>query len=274
MSSAAVVIGVPEQLLGECYCCAVSFYWFANHPNSETRRYHTALEWNRKLVNELESRRVDVVLDVGANSGQFATSLRNADFKGRIISFEPLSRPFSLLERNASADPLWDCRRCALGDYDGTVEINVAANGGVSSSILPMLKRHHDVYPQGDYIRTEEVAISRLDSVAAEVLGPNDKAFLKVDVQGFERQVIAGGAGMVDDQCIGMHLELSFMPLYEGGMLIQEALELVYSRGFRLAGFVPFFFDIRNGQLLQADGVFFRRDTNPEHTLAGPSDIR
>jgi FkbM family methyltransferase len=221
-------------------------------------RYYAESDWKRNFVNELKSRQVAVVLDVGANSGQYAASLREANFKGRIVSFEPLSGPFSILERAVSGDPLWECRQCALGDYDGTTSMNVSGNAGESSSILPMLKTHRDVFPQANYIGVEDVTICRLDSVAPEFLKPNDVAFLKIDVQGFEKQVIAGGKSTVSDRCVGMQIELSFLPLYQGGMLIQEALGLVHSLGFTLTGFVPFFFDIRTGRLLQADGVFFR----------------
>jgi len=238
----------------------VSLYWFTNPPDSRVRRYHAELDWKRNFVAELKNRQVDVVLDVGANAGQFATGLREANFKDRIVSFEPLSGPFSILERAVSRDPLWDCRQYALGDYDGTAAMNVSGNAGGSSSILPMLEAHRDVIPQANYIGTEDVTICRLDSVAPDILGPNDVAFLKIDVQGFEKQVIAGGESTVSERCVGMQLELSFLPLYEGGMLIPEALDLAYSLGFTLTGFVPFFVDIRTGRVLQADGVFFRLD--------------
>jgi len=226
----------------------------------EVSRYYSELDWKRNFVNRLESHQVDVVLDVGANSGQYATGLRRAAFKGRIVSFEPLSGPFSLLERKASKDPLWDCRQCGLGDFDGTISINVAGNAGASSSVLPMLKSHQDAFPPANYIGTEDVLIRPLDSVAPEFLRPTDVAFLKLDVQGFEKQVIAGGKSTVNDRCIGMQLELSFLPLYEGDMLIHEALDLVYSLGFTLTGLLPGFTDMRNGRLLQADGIFFRED--------------
>jgi FkbM family methyltransferase len=238
----------------------VDFYWFTNGPDGGVKRYYAELDWKRNFVNELKTRQVDVVLDVGANSGQYAASLREANFDGRIVSFEPLSGPFSILERTVSRDPIWDCRRYALGDDDGTISMNVSGGTGESSSILPMLKAHRDVFPQANYIGTEDVTICRLDSVAPEILRPKDVAFLKIDVQGFEKQVIAGGESTVRDRCVGMQIELSFVPLYEGGMLIREALDLVYSLGFILTGFVPFFFDIRTGRLLQADGVFFRVD--------------
>jgi FkbM family methyltransferase len=222
--------------------------------------YHPEADWNRNFVNQLESHQVDVILDVGANSGQYATCLREATFKGRIISFEPLSRPFSTLESKASKDPLWDCERYALGDVDGTISINVAGNAGQSSSVLPMLKSHQDAFPPANYVGTEEVPIHRLDSVAPEILRPTDVTFLKIDVQGFEKQVLGGGKSTVTDHCVGMQLELSFLPLYGGSMLIREAFDLVYSLGFTLTGLVPGFTDVRNGRMLQADGIFFRED--------------
>ncbi len=159
----------------------------------EVSRYFAELDWERNFLRQLQSHRVSAVLDVGANSGQYARGLRGAGFAGRIVSFEPLPGPFAVLQRSASTDPLWECRRCALGDVDGTISINVAGNEGASSSVLPMLKRHQDAFPPANYVGAQRVPIHRLDSVAADVLRPNDIAFLKIDVQGFEKQVIAGG---------------------------------------------------------------------------------
>jgi FkbM family methyltransferase len=238
----------------------VGFYWIESRTDLKVGNYYSESAWRRNLVNELTSRKVDVVLDVGANSGQYATDLRHSEFTGRIVSFEPLSVPFSWLARSASKDPLWDCRQCALGDIDGRISMNVAGNAGASSSILPMLQSHQDVFPRADYIGTEEVEIVKLDSVASEVLRPKDTAFLKIDVQGFEKQVIAGGDTTINRRCVGMQIELSFIALYDGDMLIQEALDLVDSLGFVLAGLAPGFIDARSGRVLQADGVFFRAE--------------
>nr|WP_304442486.1 MULTISPECIES: FkbM family methyltransferase [unclassified Mycobacterium] len=226
----------------------------------ELSRPYSETGAKRQFVKQLESHGVSVVFDVGANSGQYATELRMAAYTGRIVSFEPLSGPFALLERNASKDPLWDCLRCALGDVDGTISINVAGNAGASSSVLPMMKTHRDAFPPANYVGTEEVPMHRLDSVANELLLPADKVFLKIDVQGFEKHVIAGAQQTVSDRCVGMQLELSLLPLYEGAMLIREALDLVYSFGFTLTGLVPGFTDPRDGRMLQADGIFFRKD--------------
>lgn len=230
------------------------------HAGIDVTRYHPEADWNRNFVQQLKSHQVDVVLDVGANSGQYAALLREATFNGRIISFEPLPGPFSILESKAAEDPRWDCQRYALGNVDGTVSINVAGNAGASSSVFPMLKSHQDAFPPANYIGTEEVPIHRLDSVAPEFLRPTDITFLKIDVQGFEKQVLAGSQSTLNDRCVGMQLELSFLPLYGGGMLIREAFDLVYSLGFTLTGLLPGFTDVRNGRMLQADGIFFREE--------------
>jgi FkbM family methyltransferase len=222
-------------------------------------RLYSDRELKRQFVTQLDSEQVDVVFDIGANSGQYAAGLRKSGFTGRLISFEPLSEPFSRLTENSSKDPLWDCQRCALGDTDGTISVNVAGNAGESSSVLPMLKRHQDAYPPANYVSKEDVPIHRLDDVAANLLKPTDMTFLKIDVQGFEKQVLAGGETTISERCAGLQLELSFLPLYEGGMLINEALDLVYSMGFTLTGLLPCFVDPRNGQMLQADGIFFRQ---------------
>lgn len=225
---------------------------------SELLRYFSERNWKRKFVKQLESLNVNVVFDIGSNTGQYAAGLRKAGYQGRMISFEPLSQPFATLERRASKDPLWDCRRHALGDADGTVSVNIAGNAAQSSSVLPMLKSHQDAFPPANYVGAEDVAVYRLDSVASEILRPTDVTFLKIDVQGFEKQVLAGSETTLANSCVGMQLELSFLPLYEGSMLIPEALEWAYSMGFTLTGLLPCFIDPRDGRMLQADGVFLR----------------
>jgi FkbM family methyltransferase len=208
------------------------------------------------MVRLLESYRVNVVLDVGANSGRYAVELRRAGYKGKVISFEPLSEPFSILSAQAASDPLWETLQYAIGDGNGTVTLNTAANAGESSSILPMLSAHMAAYPGANYIGTEEATIRTLDDLAPDILERGDRVFLKADVQGYERAVLVGASSILQDHCVGMQLELSLVPLYEGGMLYREALDIADKLGFSLMGLIPGFTDLRNGQLLQADGIF------------------
>ena len=100
----------------------------------------------------LELFETDLVLDVGANRGQFAVELRSIGYRGKIVSFEPLSAEYESLINKASVDPLWQVSpRCAIGDRDGSIKINIAANSG-SSSVLPMLELHATAAPESIYI--------------------------------------------------------------------------------------------------------------------------
>ena len=101
---------------------------------SRRRRTH-ATRGVRQLLKGFERFGVDLVFDVGANVGQFGSEIRTMGFAGRIVSFEPLSAAHARLSAAAKRDPAWSVHpRCAIGDHDGTVEINIAGNS-VSSSI-------------------------------------------------------------------------------------------------------------------------------------------
>lgn len=224
----------------------------------ELSRYHPELDFAAQIMSQLKSHTVNIVLDVGANSGQYACELRRAGFRGRIVSFEPLSEPYTALKAKASTDSLWDCHRCAVGDLDGTISVNVAGNGGQSSSVLPMLTSHREAFPEANYVGVEDVPVHKLDSLAPRLLQSGDIGFLKIDVQGYEKGVLSGAEETVRNHCVGMQLELSLLPLYENSMLIREALDLAQSMGFTLTGLQPVVTDVRTGRLLQVDGIFFR----------------
>jgi FkbM family methyltransferase len=91
----------------------------------------------------LDQQHINVVIDVGANEGQFATKLRRLGFDGRITSFEPDSRPYARLVARHGRDPAWRGYPIALGDADTDAEFNLAVDSVLSSflslSIPPTL---------------------------------------------------------------------------------------------------------------------------------------
>ncbi len=203
----------------------------------------------------LETHGVDLVFDVGAAKGGYAQELREFKYSGRIVSFEPIAAAYAELQAASSGDDRWTCVHSALGSSAGRQTINIASNSD-SSSLLPMTESHTQAAPQVTYVATEEVEVARLDDVADRYLEPDTAAFLKLDTQGFERQVLSG-SGQTLPHCVGMQLELSFVPLYEGGMLVDEAIPMAYAAGYRLAALEPGFAS-GDGPVLQADGIFFR----------------
>jgi FkbM family methyltransferase len=213
-----------------------------------------------RIVQLLRHKHLSTVIDVGANNGGYAKGLRQHGFSGRIMSFEPLNDPFQELRTVSLVDPLWDVVQCAIGDENRMVTLNVAGNDGASSSVLPMLDRHIAAAPQASYVSVEEARQYSLDEIVPQMLGNiQDELYLKVDVQGYERAVLAGASNLLKSgQISGLQLELSFVPLYEGGMTWEEGFQHASDLGMTLMALDPGFRDPQNGQTLQADAVFFR----------------
>ncbi|WP_351233396.1 FkbM family methyltransferase [Streptomyces sp. NPDC002133] len=218
-----------------------------------------------RVVQLLRGFGIDVVLDVGANCGQYGVMLRRFGYQGRIVSFEPLNGPLKTLRQRAVADPLWTVFPCALGDERSTVTVNVAGNSGLSSSILSMLPRHAKACPESRYVDRQEAEQYRLDALWSQVAGPNDRIFLKLDVQGYEERVLHG-AGELIDRCHGLQMETSLVPLYEGSLVFGQVLDLAQKLGFTLMAVVPGFIDRRSGQMLQCDAVFLRDSARDSRT--------
>jgi FkbM family methyltransferase len=205
------------------------------------------------LIGELG---VSLVLDVGANAGQYASRLRTDGYTGEIISFEPLHDAFARLEDTASDDPRWQARRLGLTERNGRAELNVSANS-YSSSLLPISEMCIEAAPDAAFIRTEEVEMATLDSLDL----PDRPTLLKIDVQGYEPQVIRGARRLLS-RVVLLELELSLVSLYEGQELAPEVCELV-----RETGFVPVALDVAfshpvTREILQLD-VLFRRVSVP-----------
>jgi FkbM family methyltransferase len=205
----------------------------------------------------LESYGVDVVLDVGANTGQFAQQLRNElRYANRIISFEPLSAAFDVLKVKAHRDAGWDVLNIALGDVEGKQEINIAGNSA-SSSFLDMMDSHSDAAPDSKYIGKELIEIKRLDSIFGDLCKPNSRIYMKIDTQGYESRVL-GGANKALRHIDTIQMEMSLVSLYRGQLLFDEMCSIMRKQGYALVAIETGFSDPDTGQLLQVDGVFHR----------------
>lgn len=204
-----------------------------------------------------ESLRIDTVIDVGANVGQFALQVRqDLGFKGRILSFEPLSSAFRVLSARSRGDADWKVFPFALGDQEERREINVAENSG-SSSFLSMLPAHLRSAPESAYVGTETIAIKTLDSLFAEEVPAPGNLFLKIDTQGFERRVLRGAERSLP-HIHTVQLEMSLVPLYNDESLFLELCTFMQSQGYTLIAIENGFSDAESGQLLQIDGIFHK----------------
>ncbi len=211
----------------------------------------------RLMLKGIKRFEVDLILDVGANAGQFALKLRSLGYEGHLVSFEPLSSAHAKLEKAAGQDSRWTAHpRCAIGEQDGEAEINITGNS-VSSSILPMMESHVSASAGSAYIGAEKSPMFRLDTAAPPYLEKVHKPFLKIDTQGYEWQVL-DGAGLILPRMSGVLCELSLVPLYDGQRLWLEIIRRLEDEGFTLWSIHRGFSDPGDGRTLQADALFLR----------------
>lgn len=200
---------------------------------------------------------VDLVLDVGANTGQYAGYLRTAGYTGRIVSFEPLSDAHEHLQRHAAKDAAWSVApRLALGDRIGQTDINISAERDMSS-ILPFTDEAMRFTPSSKPVGTEQVAVTTLDEVWEKYVSADDCAFLKIDTQGYEETILDGARDSLG-RLRGLQLELSMVPIYEGEANWRTLVDRMEAAGFVLTYIIPGYYSRHVGRMLQFDGIFFR----------------
>jgi len=210
------------------------------------------------FLSHLHRNQTDLVLDVGANCGQFALELFNAGFTGQVISFEPLSSAHVALVKAAQDNPQWEVApRCALGASTGTAIINIAGNS-FSSSLRPMLERHLAAAPESAYVGTETTPVETLADVIARRFPEGARRFaLKIDTQGFEGEVL-DGLGADVEQCVAVLLEMPLDSLYGGAAGLPTLFARLVNCDFRCVGLSPGHKNPWTGDAIEVDGLFVR----------------
>ena len=234
---------------------------FLRRAGFELHRFSVEQSENGRLIRMLKYHNVNLIFDVGANTGQFGVLLRNFGFDEEIVSFEPLSDARTRLLKNSKNDPFWKVApQAAIGEQNGEIEIQIAGNSQ-SSSVLNMLDAHIKAAPDSKYVGKEKVALRKLDSIASSYMSSNSRVFLKIDTQGYEEYVL-NGAKKLMNQVIGLQLELSLVPLYEGQCLFDEMIKKLEKEGFEIWGISAVFSDPNTAKLLQVDVTFYRTSNN------------
>ena len=209
------------------------------------------------VLSHLNINDIKTVLDVGANAGQYSCELRKAGYKGRIISFEPVSEAYRRLLLNAKKDSNWQTFNFALGDTNGNTSINISGHSP-SSSLLPMTSLHNDAAPGSEYLSEEEIEIKTLDTIFDTLRISGENVFLKVDTQGYEKKVLDGAVNSLSG-ISGIQLELSAAELYQGEENYYSLCRFLEERNFHLVRVIPGFSSKKTGEMLQFDAIFFRK---------------
>jgi FkbM family methyltransferase len=211
------------------------------------------------LSTLLELYKVDTIFDVGANIGNSGDYFRNIGFTRKIVSFEPVSYLYSSLAEKAAKDPLWLCEQAGIGDVEGELEINVSGQDGSASSFLEMTDTIKDNAPELGYTGRETVAVKTIDSIIDHYYPQGDRLFLKLDVQGYEKNVLQGARQSLH-RVVGMKIEMSIVKSYENELLIYDMLPYLYDLGYRLMGIEAAWSNRVTQEVFQVDGFLFRPD--------------
>jgi FkbM family methyltransferase len=195
------------------------------------------------------------IIDVGANEGQFSLACRAINPRATIIAFEPLREAADVFERVFRSDARVTLHRLALGSNASTVQIHISARRD-SSSLLGIAALQTAMFPGTDEVGVRDVSVKRLDEIinTDQIARP---ALLKIDVQGFELEVLSGATALLGSFDM-IYCECSFVELYRMQPLAHTIISMLSHNGFILSGVFNTSYS-QEGLAIQADLLFVQK---------------
>jgi FkbM family methyltransferase len=222
------------------------------------------VEVPRDVMDFIRSRNIRVILDVGANVGQFGETMRAKGYRGKIVSFEPISAVYRVLAAKAAADGNWQANNFALGAKAQRTTIHVSRLS-VYSSILRSTDAATRFDDDAVVKRDETIEVRTLDDICPDLSEPT---LLKIDTQGYEQQVLEGARRVLPGMAAVL-MELPIIHLYEGNWQFHEAVAFMAGVGFVPAQIHPVnYHSADDVSLVEVDCLFRPRD---ERLDAGPN---
>ena len=201
---------------------------------------------------------IKYVIDIGANTGQFAESLFDFDYKGTVISFEPVSACYKVLKKRSKGNPNHIvAKRCAIGNVDDEIKINIS-DDSVFSSVLKIKDEHTKLRPKSRIVKQEPVEIHRLDTIIDKYIPKEETSvLLKIDTQGFEKNVLDGAQNTIK-RIKGIKIEIPLVPIYdETKFTFYEIIDFMKANNFIPYNFNTEGVNLITGRVFTIDGTFF-----------------
>lgn len=189
-----------------------------------------------------------LVFDVGAYEGEFAKEVLRIWPGSQVVCFEPQDHAAERIERLRQAGARIDLHRCLLGaSAQDAVTLNLCET---ASSVLAEwhVKHAQRSFPQ----RT-------IDGVVDEAYSNRSPDLLKLDVQGYELEVLKGAANsLLSVQAV--LAEINLLDIYRGAPLLHEMVAWLAANGFVAYEICGLTRRPLDGALWQVDMVFVKAD--------------
>jgi FkbM family methyltransferase len=184
------------------------------------------------------------MFDVGANIGLMALPVLHDNREVKVLSFEPSPNTAPYLQKTIEGSPCkdrWMLVNKAVGRSVGTTEFHVSP---VSFDLF-------DSIAQGGRIRGAKAVQVEMTTLDAEwtKLGCPRVAVIKIDVEGWECEVLRGASQLIAAQRPGILLEWNETNLAPAGVATGTLLELAREMDYRLFN-LPDFVEIRDAAAL------------------------
>jgi FkbM family methyltransferase len=202
----------------------------------------------------LETLNCECIVDVGANRGQFALIARKVFPQAKIFSFEPLEEPAQTFRSIFGDDQKVQLYPFAVGPEEMKSTLHVTRDDD-SSSMLAVTQTQLKMFPGSEETELREVRIFPLSEVLDAASLPN-ASLLKIDVQGFEMEVLKGCEDILD-KFSHLYIECSFIELYKDQALAHEIISWLAQREFVLSGIYNLYYE--NGRSIQGDFLFSKK---------------
>lgn len=205
----------------------------------------------------MAANQVDIVLDVGANDGGYGRELRDSGYTGRIHSFEPNPSAFKRLNATIAKDYLWSAVPYGVGQAPGTLSLNVSKQDVFSS--FKALNKFGQTSGNAKVVDTVEANVVRLDDYLTEHGDLLGRPYLKIDTQGFEREVLEG-LGDMFNKMVCIQVETSLIDSYVGETDWLESMLYMRDLGFEVATIVCNATIPGKARVREFDIVYVRKD--------------
>ena len=202
----------------------------------------------------------DSFIDIGANKGEFTDFLLSEIQKldptptksKRFILIEPHAVMYRHLKNKYKGKNI-DIIKCALGSKNFNSDLHVANNNFASSSLLNF-DLHKKIIPDIMMVGRQKTMVRKLSTIVD--LSSSRSVFLKIDVQGYELEVLKG-ISKKDYRNITMLLvECNLVKTYRNCALLEEILIFMRQRGFKPFRIENGFGGKNFGQQLQVEVLF------------------